>query len=146
MILVVLKSKLVLIWEMAKNFAKKCWQFAHVWTSKKHIFVIFIKGECISRSSSMYTNSTYLHIYLLRRMQQIYIHRQSSVKTQSNKKTSSMLGSHAMQVIACLCAEKPITLLTGSAPTYSLSTPLLSPNRNCTHYDVTNALLCRIVK
>ena len=36
----------------------------------------------------------------------------------------------------------PSFSLTGSAPTYYLSTPLLSPNRNCTHYDITSALFC----
>ena len=40
----------------------------------------------------------------------------------------------------------PSFSLTGSAPTYSLSTPLLSPNRNCTHYDVTSSLFCRGAK
>ena len=34
-------------------------------------------------------------------------------------------------------------LLTGSAPTYSPPTPLLSPHFHCTHYDVTIALFCR---
>ena len=37
----------------------------------------------------------------------------------------------------------PSLSFTGNAPTYYLFTPLLSPNRFCTHYDVTIALFCR---